>query len=74
MIKHPTEFDFEVEVSEAAIDVIFKPTRRHFTYTRFIEHKDMLSLAPCHRTHVYDMTDGILALIDHPRFKRWRFA
>jgi hypothetical protein len=46
MIKHPTESDFEVEVSEAAIEVIFKPTRSHFTYTRFIEHKDIVEFGP----------------------------
>jgi hypothetical protein len=42
MIKHPTESDFEVTTSEDAIEVIFKPTRSHYTYTRFVEHKDIV--------------------------------
>jgi hypothetical protein len=46
MIKHPTESDFEVKTSEAAIEVIFKPTSSHFTYTRFIEHKDIIEFGP----------------------------
>jgi hypothetical protein len=46
MIKHPTESDFEVNISEAAIEVIFKPTDSHYTYTRFIEHKDIVEFGP----------------------------
>jgi hypothetical protein len=46
MIKRPTEFDFDVKTSEAAIEVIFIPTSSHFTYTRFVEHKDIVEFGP----------------------------
>ena len=46
MIKHPAEFDFEVKTSEAAVEVTFKPTSSHFTYTRFVEHKDIVEFGP----------------------------
>jgi hypothetical protein len=46
MVKHPTESDFEVRIYEAAIEVVFKPTSSHFTYSRFIEHKDIAEFGP----------------------------
>jgi hypothetical protein len=46
MVEHPTESHFEVNVSEVAIEVIFKPTRSHYTYTRFVEHKDIVEFGP----------------------------
>jgi hypothetical protein len=46
MIRHPTESDFEVNASEDAIEVIFKPTSTHFTYTRFVDQKDIVEFGP----------------------------
>jgi hypothetical protein len=46
MTKHPSESDFEVKTSEAAIEVIFKPTSSHYTYARFVEDKDIIEFGP----------------------------
>jgi hypothetical protein len=46
MIKHPTESDFEVRISEDAIEVIFKRTSSQFTYARFVEPKDIVEFGP----------------------------
>jgi hypothetical protein len=45
-MKHPTESDFEVKSSEAVIEVLFKPTSSHYTFTRFIENKDIAEFGP----------------------------
>jgi hypothetical protein len=44
MIRHPIESNFYVNVSEAAIEVVFAPTRRRYTYSRLIGHKEMSDL------------------------------
>jgi len=46
MVRHPTVSDFEVNPSEAAIEVVFKPTSSHYIYTRFVEHKDIVEFGP----------------------------
>jgi hypothetical protein len=46
MTKHPTKSHFEVEISEAAIEVIFKPTSSHYTYTRFVGDRDIAEFGP----------------------------
>jgi hypothetical protein len=44
--KHPSEADFEVKISEATVEVLFKPTRSHYTFGRFVERKDILEFGP----------------------------
>jgi hypothetical protein len=46
MLKHPSGFDFEVKTSEAAVEIIFKPTSSHYTFDRFIDHKDIVEFGP----------------------------
>jgi len=46
MVKRPTEIDFEVKTSEAAVEVIFKPTSSHYIYTRFVDPKDIVEFGP----------------------------
>jgi hypothetical protein len=46
MVKYPTESHFEVNVSEATIEVVFKPTSSHYIYTRLVEHKDIAEFGP----------------------------
>jgi hypothetical protein len=45
-MKQPAESDFEVEVSEAAVEVIFKPTSSHYTFSRFVDRRDILEFGP----------------------------
>jgi hypothetical protein len=40
--KHPRPSDFEVQISEAYIQVIFIPTRSHYIFRRFLDHKDII--------------------------------
>ena len=40
-MKHPTVSDFEVRTSEVVVEVIFKPTASHYTFSRFVDHKDI---------------------------------
>jgi hypothetical protein len=40
-LKHPTKKDFEVRISETAVEVIFKPTNSHHTYP-----KDVVEFGP----------------------------
>jgi hypothetical protein len=44
--KHPTKKDFEVRISEAAVEVIFKPTNSHYTFNRFADPKDVSEFGP----------------------------
>jgi hypothetical protein len=37
--KHPGPLDFEIQISEAYIQVIFVPTRSHYIFRRFFDHK-----------------------------------
>jgi hypothetical protein len=46
MMKHPIQSDFEVRISETAVEVIFKPTNSHYTFNRFANPKDVLEFGP----------------------------
>jgi hypothetical protein len=45
-LKHPKETEFEVKASETAIEVLFKPTSSHYTFSRFVDRKDILEFGP----------------------------
>jgi hypothetical protein len=45
-LKHPTKKDFEVRISETAVEVIFKPTNSHYTFNRFANPKDVVEFGP----------------------------
>jgi hypothetical protein len=40
--KHPRPSDFEVEISEADVQVIFILTRRRYIFHRFVDRKDII--------------------------------
>jgi hypothetical protein len=44
--KSPTESDFEVKPSEAAVEVIFNPTNSHYIFNRFVDQKDIVEFGP----------------------------
>jgi hypothetical protein len=47
MTRHPIESNFYVNIFEAAVEVIFAPTRSRYTYTRLVNPKGTTSfLAP----------------------------
>jgi hypothetical protein len=56
MTRHPIEFNFYVEVSEAAIEVVFAPTRIRYTYSRLGGHEPIANLLSPH------------PMIRHPQF------
>jgi hypothetical protein len=50
MIRHPIESNFYVNVSEAAVEVIFAPTRSRYTYSRLVQ-ADLGLLSPDPQVH-----------------------
>jgi hypothetical protein len=44
--KHPHPSDFEVQISDAYIQVIFIPTRSHYIFRRYVDHKDTIEFGP----------------------------
>jgi len=44
--KHPCPSDFEVQISEADIEVIFIPTRSRYIFRRFVDRKDIIEFGP----------------------------
>jgi hypothetical protein len=44
--KHPRPSDFEVQISEADIEVIFIPTRSRYIFRRFVDRKDIIEFGP----------------------------
>ena len=60
MIRHPIESNFYAEVSEAAVEVTFAPTRSRYTYSRLGGHEsiaDLLSPTPMIRHAQFDTGD-----------------
>ena len=58
MPKHPRPADFEVEISEVDVQVIFIPTRSRYIFHSFVDRKDIIEfglLSPdtlvAHATH-----------------------
>jgi hypothetical protein len=49
-MKHPTASDFAVEVSEANVSVIFKPTDSHYTFGRLADPEDIARYGPLSRS------------------------
>jgi hypothetical protein len=44
--KHPRPSDFQVQVFEADIEVIFIPTRSRYIFHRFVDRKDIIEFGP----------------------------
>ena len=45
-MKCPAESNFHVVASKAAIEVIFKPTNSHYTFTHFVDRRDIVEFGP----------------------------
>lgn len=45
-MKHPTASDFAVEVSEANVSVIFKPSDSHYIFGRLADAEDIARYGP----------------------------
>ena len=46
MPKHPRPSDFEVQISDANIEVIFIPTHSRYIFHRFVDRKDIIEFGP----------------------------
>jgi hypothetical protein len=40
-MKRPREDDFEINVTGAGVEVIFRPTKSHYSYNRLVDEKDI---------------------------------
>jgi hypothetical protein len=49
-MKHPTPSDFIVEVSEAHVSVIFKPSDSHYSFGRLADPEDIARYGPLSRS------------------------
>jgi hypothetical protein len=45
-MKRPIERDFEINVTGAGVEVIFKPTKSHYSYNRLVDQKDIARFGP----------------------------
>jgi hypothetical protein len=45
-MKRPTEGDFEINVTGGGVEVIFKPTKSHYSYNRLVDQKDITRFGP----------------------------
>ena len=49
-MKHPTPSDFLVEVKEAYVSVIFKPSDSHYNFGRLADPEDIARYGPLSRS------------------------
>jgi hypothetical protein len=45
-MKRPTETEFEINVAGGRVEVIFKPTKSHYSYNRLVDQKDIARFGP----------------------------
>jgi hypothetical protein len=55
-MKHPTPSDFLVEVKEAYVSVIFKPSDSHYNFGRLADPEDIARFGPLSRSP--NVTEG----------------
>jgi hypothetical protein len=55
-MKHPTPSDFLVEVKEAFVSVIFKPSDSHYNFGRLADPEDIARFGPPSRSP--NVTEG----------------
>jgi hypothetical protein len=46
-VKQPMEADFDVQVREGHVEVIFRPTESHLSFGILVDPKDIAPLAAC---------------------------
>ena len=51
-MKRPRESDFEIKVTGAGVEAIFKPTNSHYSYNRLIDEKDIARFGPISHARV----------------------
>jgi hypothetical protein len=49
-MKHPTPSDFTVDVSEAHVSVVFKPSESHYSFGRLADPDDIARYGPLSRS------------------------
>jgi hypothetical protein len=52
-MKRPTESDFEINVTGGGVEVIFKPTKSHYSYNRLVDPKDIARFGPISPARVH---------------------
>ncbi|MFY9837561.1 MAG: hypothetical protein WAK55_14060 [Xanthobacteraceae bacterium] len=45
-MKRPNSSDFEINVTSAGVEVIFKPTKSRYSFNRLIDEKDISRFGP----------------------------
>jgi hypothetical protein len=45
-MKRPAESDFEINVTAGGVEVIFRPTKSHYSYNRLVDPKDIARFGP----------------------------
>jgi hypothetical protein len=50
VMKHPTPSDFTVEVSEADVSVVFRPSDSHYSFARLADPEDIARYGPLSRS------------------------
>lgn len=45
-MKRPNSSDFEINVTGAGVEVIFKPTKSHYSFNRLVDEKDVARFGP----------------------------
>jgi hypothetical protein len=72
-MKHPARSDFDTAVTEAGVNVTFKPTKSTYSFYRLAESEDIARLGPV-SLNVSDTRDrvAILRTILRMKFKTWR--
>jgi hypothetical protein len=51
-MKHPTPSDFTVDVSEAHVSVVFKPTDSYYSFGRLADPDDIARYGPLSRSSI----------------------
>src|SRR5215469_11575600 len=82
-MKRPTEGDFEVNVTGAGVEAIFKPTNSHYPFNRLVDtgsiasstKKTLLDLAQSRRQECGTRGQLATLLIIHPAtLRQWRYV
>jgi hypothetical protein len=70
-MKHPVRSDFDTAVTEAGVNVTFKPTNSIYSFYRLAESEDIARLGPVSLSDTRDQV-AILRTTLPMKFKTWR--
>jgi hypothetical protein len=69
------EADFDVQVREGHVEVIFRPTESHISFGILVDPKDIARLAVSLALRTFDMPrQAIPAITPQARWKLWPFG